>query len=303
MKDKKTLITIIILLVVFLPLGLVGTIKHFSTSKTNVDVNSNPNKEFIYNGKVYFYFSGKLLSTYDCTTCSLANTIIDDKNYHTNYYKAGKDTLSGVINTFYSVFKEDDNNVLYNIASKSKVDEYKEIKNYNTEATSGFLINHKDSGWGITFFEIGKIAVPSEYDYIALPSHLINKKLDTSKFIAKQNSLWFILKDDGTALNNAIKSEITDFNDNYYVTYDNGYHVFDYNGVEKLENLPKTNVYGVGKYIFVVNDKQLFIYDNCDEAMLKFVNLADYNELYFSVEENGIDVIIDGNVTETLELS
>ena len=54
MKDKKTLITIIILLVVFLPLGLVGTIKHFSTSKTNVDVNSNPNKEFIYNGKVYF---------------------------------------------------------------------------------------------------------------------------------------------------------------------------------------------------------------------------------------------------------
>ena len=115
--------------------------------------------------------------------------------------------------------------------------------------------------------------------------------------------MWFILKDDGTALNNAIKSEITDFNDNYYVTYDNGYHVFDYNGVEKLENLPKTNVYGVGKYIFVVNDKQLFIYDNCDEAMLKFVNLADYNELYFSVEENGIDVIIDGNVTETLELS
>ena len=75
MKDKKTLITIIILLVVFLPLGLVGTIKHFSTSKTNVDVNSNPNKEFIYNNKLYFYYENELLATYECSTCN--NSVMD----------------------------------------------------------------------------------------------------------------------------------------------------------------------------------------------------------------------------------
>ena len=156
---------------------------------------------------------------------------------------------------------------------------------------------------GITFLEIGKTSIPSEYDYIALPSHLINKKLDSSKFIAKQNDLWFILKDDGTLLHKAIKSEITDFNDNYYITYENGYHIYDYDNVEYLSNLPKTNVYGVGEYLFIVNDKQVFIYKDVKSTMIKFMALPDYKDLYFSIEESGIDVIIDGNVTETLELS
>lgn len=303
MKDKKTLITIIVLLVIFLPLGLVGTIKHFSIPSKIDNEKNNPNKDFIYNNKVYFYNGDKLMGTYDCSDCFIADTIIDDENYHTNYYKGGSKALPGVINNFFSIFKKQDSYVLYNVAGKNIIDEYREIKNYNTEATSNFLINRKNNGWGIAFLEIGKISIPSEYDYIALPSHLINKKLDSSKFIVKQNSLWFILNDDGTIFKNAIRSEITDFNNNYYITYDNSYHIYDYSGIEKLENLTKTNVYGVGDYIFIVNDNGLFIYKNCDEAILKFVSLPDYNELYFSVEENGIDVIIDGNVTETLELS
>ena len=46
MKDKKTLITIIVLLVIFLPIGLVGTIKHFSLPKQLDNGIENPNKEF-----------------------------------------------------------------------------------------------------------------------------------------------------------------------------------------------------------------------------------------------------------------
>lgn len=303
MKDKKTLITIIVLLVIFLPLGVFGTIKHFSVPK-KVDENlDNPNKDFIHNNKVYFYFGGRLVSTYDCDNCSLPNTIINDEDYHTNYYNGGTYAIDGVIDTFYSIFKKGDSYILYNIVSKNVINEYKEIKNYNVEATSDFLINHKDSGWGITFFEIGKTSIPSEYDYIALPAHLIDGKLDSSRFIAMKNSLWFVLNDDGTSIHNAIRSEITDFNNNYYITYDNGYHVYDYNDVEYLSGLPKTNVYGVGDYLFIVNNKQLFIYKDARGAMVKFVTLPDYDTLYFSTSERGIDIIIDGNVTETLELT
>lgn len=303
MKDKKTLITIIVLLAIFLPIGLVGTIKHFSLPKQLDNGIENPDKEFIHNNKVYFYIGDKLMSTYECSTCSIADTVIDDSKYHTNYYKGDDLVLSGVINNFFSVFKKDNNYVLYNVVSKGIVDQYKEIKNYNTEATSSFLINHKSSGWGVLFFEIGKVAIASEYDYISLPSHLINKKLDTSKFIAMRSNLWYILKDDGTSVHKALRSEIVDFNDNYYITYDNGYHIYDYEDVEYLSALPKTNVYGVGDYIFIINDKQLFIYKNLNEAMVKFMTLPDYKDLYFSVEENGIDIIINGNVVETLELS
>ena len=112
MKDKKTLITIIVLLVIFLPIGLVGTIKHFSLPKQLDNGIENPDKEFIHNNKVYFYIGDKLMSTYECSTCSIADTVIDDSKYHTNYYKGDDLVLSGVINNFFSVFKKDNNYVL-----------------------------------------------------------------------------------------------------------------------------------------------------------------------------------------------
>lgn len=304
MKDKNTLITIIILLIIMLPLGILGTIEHFQGPKKIDESLNNPNKEFILNNKVYFFVGEKLISTYECNNCAIADTVIDDNQYHTNSYKNGNKILDTPINEYFSIFKKDNSYILYNIVGKSIVDEYEEIKNYNVDAVSNFIINHKKSGWGITFFEIGKTAIQSTYDYIAIPSHFIGQKLDTSKFIVKQNNLWFILKDDGTPLINAIASEIVDFNDNYYITYDNNtYHIFDYNGIEYLSAIPKTNVYGVGDYLFIINDKQLFIYKDAKGSIVKFVTLPDYKDLYFSLEEKGINIIIDGNITETLELS
>lgn len=304
MKDKKTLITIIVLLVIFLPLGALGTVKHFSVPKENTPSGSdNPNKEFILNNKVYFYVGDKLSSTYECDECTIADTVINDKDYHTNYYKDGKEVLTGVINDYFSVFKKSNAYILYSVVGKSILDEYKEIKNYNVLSTNNFLITHKANGWGIVFLGLGKKAITNDYDYIAVPSHLNGSVLDASKFIVKKDNLWYIIKEDGTAVNNAINSEIVDFNDNYYVTYDNGYHIYDYDNVEYLDGLTKTNVYGVGEYLFVVNDKQLLIYKDASAPLIKFVVLPEYKDLYFSVADEGINVIIDGNVTETLELS
>lgn len=304
MKDKKTLITIIILLVIFLPLGAIGTVKHFSTPKENAPSGSdNPNKEFILNNKVYFYVKDELKSIYDCDNCTIADTFIDDAEFHTNYYKDGKEVLTGVINDYFSVFKKGNSYILYNVSGKSILNEYNNIKNYNVLSTNNFLITYKSSGCGIIFLGLGKKAIQNDYDYISVPSHLNNGVLDASKFIVKKNNLWYILKEDGTAVNNAISSEIVDFNDNYYVTYDNGYHIYDYENVEYLSELNKTNVYGVGDYLFVVNNKQLFIYKDVSNNMLKFVMLPEYEDLYFSITSEGINIIIDGNVSQTLELS
>ena len=304
MKDKKTLITIIVLLVIFLPLAITGTYKHFSIeNKKSINSGDNPNKEFILNNKVYFYVDNKLVSTYECDNCELANTIIDDVKYHTNYYKDGSKEISGTINNYFSIFKKENSYILYNFVSKGIIDEYRDIKNYSVESLSSFLINRKSSGWGVIFFEIGKSAIPSDYDYIALPAHLINKKLDSSKFIAMKNNMWFVLDSSGSAISSAVKSEIVDFNDKYYITYDNGYHIYDYNNVEYLSTLPKSNVYGVGKYLFIVNNNQLFIYEDANLSMIKFITLPDYKSLYFSQESDGIDVIIDKNVSQKLELT
>ena len=187
MKDKKTLITIIVLLVIFLPIGLFGTIKSFSTTKSDVK-DDNPNKEFKYNNKLYFYYNDKLLSTYECSTCTLATSSIDDINYHTNYYKSDDKELAGVLNEYYGLFKENDNIILYNLVNNKKIDSYKSIKNYNIEATSKFAITEKSSGKGVIFFDLSNSPIPNIYEYITLPSHIIDNKLDTSKFIVKKDN-------------------------------------------------------------------------------------------------------------------
>ena len=302
MKDKKTLITIIVLLVIFLPIGLFGTIKSFSTTKSDVK-DDNPNKEFKYNNKLYFYYNDKLLSTYECSSCTLASSSIDDINYHTNYYKSENNELASVINEYYGLFKENDNIILYNLVNSKKIDAYKSIKNYNIDATSKFAITEKSNGMGVIFFDLSSSPIPNEYEYISLPAHIIDNKLDTSKFIVKKDNMWSIISANKEVDVAPIIDEIVDFNDNYYITYANDtYHVYDRNNIEYLENLPKTNVYGVGKYIFVLNNNQLFIYENCLSPVIKIMELPNYNSIYFYQNNNEVDIMIDGNLQETLEL-
>lgn len=302
MKDKKTLITIIVLLVIFLPIGLFGTIKSFSTTKSDVK-DDNPNKEFKYNNKLYFYYNDKLLSTYECSTCTLASSSIDDINYHTNYYKSDDKELAGVLNEYYGLFKENDNIILYNLVNNKKIDSYKSIKNYNIDATSKFAITEKSSGKGVIFFDLSNSPIPNVYEYITLPSHIIDNKLDTSKFIVKKDNMWSVISANKKVDVAPIIDEIVDFNDNYYITFaNNTYHIYDRNNIEYLENLPKTNVYGVGKYIFVLNNNQLFIYENCLSPVIKIMELPNYNSIYFYQNNNEVDIMIDGNLQETLEL-
>ena len=302
MKDKKTLITIIVLLVIFLPMALFGTIKNFSVSKSNVK-DDNPNKEFKYNNKLYFYYNDKLLSTYECSTCTLASSSIDDINYHTNFYESESTELASVINEYYGLFKENDDIVLYNLKNNKKIDYYKSVKNYNIDATATFAITEKSSGKGVIFFDLSNSPIPNEYEYIALPSHIIDNKLDTSKFIVKKDNMWSVISANKEVDVAPIATEIVDFNDNYYITFANDtYHIYDKNNIEYLENLPKTNVYGVGKYIFVLNNHQLFIYENCLSPVIKIMELPSYNSLYFYQNNNEVDIMIDGNLQETLEL-
>ena len=302
MKDKKTLITIIVLLVIFLPIGLFGTIKSFSATKPDVK-DDNPNKEFKYNNKLYFYYNDKLLSTYECSTCTLASSSIDDINYHTNYYKSDDKELAGVLNEYYGLFKENDNIILYNLVNNKKIDSYKSIKNYNIDATSKFAITEKSSGKGVIFFDLSNSPIPNVYEYITLPSHIIDNKLDTSKFIVKKDNMWSVISANKEVDVAPVSDEIVDFNDSYYITFaNNTYHIYDRNNIEYLENLPKTNVYGVGKYIFVLNNNQLFIYENCLNPVIKIMELPNYNSIYFYQNNNKIDIMIDGNLQETLEL-
>ena len=114
MKDKKTLITIIVLLVIMIPISGYATYKHFYIPKNTLKENTN--KEMFFDNKVYLYLDGQFLGYYDCTTCSKVDYIINDNSYHTNYYRNGTEDMNGAINSMYAIFKENDQAVVYNLS-------------------------------------------------------------------------------------------------------------------------------------------------------------------------------------------
>lgn len=300
MKDKKTLITIIVLLVILIPLSIYSTYNHFYTPKKTVKENTQ--KEEFFDNKVYFYLDNNLLGYYDCKTCTNVEYIINDDKYHTNYYKSGTLNNSVTINNMYAIFKENNDFVLYNIVGKSIVGKYQEVKNYKVKSSSKYIIYKNERKYGVINFDSGGSPIPCDYDYISIPSHLNDSILDNSKYIVLTNNIWKILDNK----NNVIVSsneEIVDFNNEYYITYNNGYNIYDYHGNKYLESIPKSNVYGVGDYIFILNDKQLYVYKNLNENIITFRILKDYNTIYFNKTSKNIEIIIDENVSEVLELS
>lgn len=305
MQDKKTLITIVVLLAVFLPATIAGTYRKF-TRDENALIDDNPNHDLIYNDKVYFYLNDELVSIYECSNCSEIKTEINDNEYHTNYFKNGDYKLPVVLNKNFALIKENDKNYIYNLLSGKTISGYDAIKNYNVEHTEFVLIVSNNNKWGVIGIDenAAQLKINFDYDYIALPSHIINGLLDTSKFISMVNQEWYILNSDGTSDYQAFNSEIVDFNSKYYISYENdAYHIMDYNNQEYLSSVNKSGVYAVSDYIYLISNNSLYIYSDCSSSPLKSINLPSYGNIYFNQLESSVEIIIDDNLYYTIELS
>ena len=305
MQDKKTLITIIVLLVIFLPLAIVGTYRHV-TKDDSVIVDDNPNHDLIYNGKLYFYYGNRLLGTYECSNCKQVETSIDDTNYHTNSYRIGTYNLPVVISENLALFNQDGTDYIYSISVGRTISSLVAIKDYKIMHTEQVLITKNSSGWGIaSISENGMLPIVGNlYDYISLPAHLINGLLDTSRIIALRNGTWYVLNKNDTTDYRTFDVEIVDFNDNYYITYNNGYHIIDGTHKEYLATVTKNAAYAAGEYILIIdNDNNLLVYRDCNEEALQTIELPNYETIYFNQTDAGVEILIDGNLYQTIETS
>lgn len=304
MDDKKTLITIIVLLAIFLPAAVVGTYRSSTRADDGpVIEDDNPNHELLFNNKVYFYYNDQLLGTYDCSDCTATSTVIDDTAFHTNYYKNGDRDFPTVLNSAVAIIHQNNLDYVYSIALGRTISNFNALKDYNVEHTSPILIAKSGNFWGVVSITAEAIVpvIDYRYDYISLPAHLIEGKLDTSKFIAKSNDLWYIINDDGTSDYMAMRSEVVDFNDNYYVAFDDSYHVYDYNNQEYLSTVAKDEVYATSEYILVLSESTLSVYQDCQAAALQSITLPSYTSIVFNQTEAGVEIILDGNLYQTIE--
>ena len=301
MYDKLTSKIIIVLLVIFVPLSIIGILNRKDEMQNTVD--ENPNKETFYNNKVYFYNANELLGTYSCLDCKKTETIIDDTNYHTNYYKYGTEELKTVQNSILAIFNEGDKIEFYNIVSQKKTMEFDAIKTYNISNNNNLYFGKIANFWQIIeITEEGvKSAVLDSFDYVAIPNHIENNILNSDKLIVRKNNNWEIL--DITNNKSIITNinEIVDFNDYYYIVYNNGYQILTYNNIEILPNLIKNYVATVGDYLFIVsNGNTLFIYKENNLTNYETMTLPEYTEIDFINSDEGIKIMLDKNLYQTI---
>ncbi len=310
MKNKKiALINIVILLVIFLPITIIGLVKHIQDSA----VIENPNHDFFYDNSLWFYDAkDNLINTYKCKSsiCELAKPIIDDDTYHINYYKDGVDDVikyNGSSHTFIN-----DNNVisLYDIRNGKSFINLKSIKTYNTTLDNNLYIvqNGINNLWGVikidnTGTNDFKNIIPLDYEFIGLKNKLTEDgKLDTETFIVSKNSMWYLINQTNTTMCQAIDMPLVDYSPNYIIGYRDEYMIFNYNGERLYEQYHIDSYTYADKYIGLIQDQTLYVYNNIE--LLKTYELSgDNNDISFTYSDNKLNISIGNLLLDSLNVS
>ena len=301
MKDKKTLITIIIILVISLGFGIKGRM----LSKGNVITDDNKNKDFIYNNTVYFYKDNTLVGKYPCKgTCIEAVSTLKSEEYPINIYTLGEEKKINNLNNDYALFKENENILLYNYNFNKSLMTIEEINNYNVKHSNPILIIKKEGKYGVLSLSGMTPILPFKYDYVAISNRVKNDVLDTSKFIVKEDGIWFIMDQEKKYNDPGFIDVIVDFNDKYIITKnDLGYHINDYDGNVYLDDISKKEVHAIGDYVLIISDNNnLYLYNDVQGEFITTLELPEYKEIDFKLSDDNISIYIDGKENNSISL-
>lgn len=308
-KHKKiSFIISIILFVLFFPLTIIGMISHFS--------NANPNHEFHYKDKLYFYDkSSNLIGTYDCNyeNCGYAKETIEDEEYGIDYFKLGLEPTA-LIDDKYAIIGDyavnQDEVIIYDIVNKSKIGTYPEYKIYNVGLTdNNVIVKNKEGKYGVIKLNESILPVlPFEYDFIGIPKIVDSSKnkIIANSFIVKKDDHYSIVGSDGTMLSSQLNIPITSFNTSTMVLKnENGtYGLYNYDGTVNLPGEYKYIGY-ISEYIEVKDNNGNYFILSSDgiNRVSQVYQITDESNISSKINGTNLEIIIDGEMKETIEIS
>ena len=301
MKDKKTLVVILILLC----FSIFCAAKGIALNKKGYVVDDNKNKDYIYKNSIYIYKNNQLLNKYDCQgNCTEAISTIENEKYPINIYHLGNSENLKNLNNDYALFKEDEKIKVYNYNFKKVLIEYDEINNYNVKHTDPILIVKKDGKYGVLSLKNMSPILQVKYDYIAIPNKVTDDVLDTSKFIVNEEGNWYIMDKDKKYNEIPFTDPIIDFNDKYIITKNNlGIQINDYSKNTYLNDISKKGVYCIGKYILIIsNENTIYVYDDLQNNFITSLEIPNYQKIDFKMVNKMIEIYIDGKIDKTINI-
>lgn len=276
-KNKGTLTTIIILLIIFIPASIIGTYNHFK--------DPNENHDFIFEGSLYFYDNDELLGTYKCktTTCDYASYTLLDKDNQV--------LKTSLYNKQYAYIKDGDNIYLQDIVNGWNITEYKELYGYSLPIDNNSIIvkNINDKYGIVSIEESVKVYLESKYDSIKLNPKWGSAVTSLDKIIVKSETNWQIINDKKEAIFTS-ENEIKNFSDNYVVLATDTalLNIVNYKNEAMFSDL----------FIYDIEEKSNFIIISANDKKIVYEYMAEpefiYNEVgRFEVE---YDIKMEGNV-------
>ena len=315
MKNRKlTLSVIIILLVIFLPITIFATTTHFNKK----EVVDNPEHQFKYKEKLYFYDKDTLLGTYECQNfteyCDLASTR-SNFYYSLNEYKPEKNSKIPIIENRYAFLwdTEMDNlleteYVLYDIVEQRVLAKYKEVKNYGIGIENDlYIVQNAKELWGIVQLNSELTAeIPCEYSYLGLVNRKDTEsgKIIADYFAALKDNTWSLIDLQKAEFTGKFTQEIVSYDGQYVILKENDLMALkDYQGKSFLEPYPYINFYS--KYLMIIdNNSEFYLYDLSNEkVMSKTYKVESIEEVRIETENNQIEIYIRENLEESIEIS
>ncbi len=301
--NKSTLYTIIVLLVITLPLAVYGTILHVQSAPTEEE-KENPNHEFHYKNKLYFYKqNGELQATYNCSSesCGYVKTSIDDDEYGINYYKDGQKEELVYDQGNYVLIEDGLKIMLFDKNLAKEIVVYDKIKDYHTDLANNLLIVKSEDKWGVLAIDTLQNIIPYNYDFIGLANKVTDDVLQTNRFIVFEKTRWYLFDENGESLTQGITEPIVDYNDKYLITAQK--EIYDYSSNQITPNINYDAVYIVDNYVILMNNNLLLVFNDLNEPYIGRGTVGTYNNITFKVNENVLEVYTDGSQGTTIDLN
>ncbi len=214
---------------------------------------------------VFLSEGGAEIGSYTCDNkdeklCSVAiNNYRDILDVPKVVDEAGNDVVEyvGIVNEDYVFINDTDNEsvkniILYSIKKQERVATYHDVKSYDG---GYYIVSDTNNEYGLIQIDTEvKELIKHQYSYLGM--------IDNESYLVAKESKGFILinkKDNGVS-KHVNASEIKYYNNNYMVVKNDGtYSVYNLKGKELESGYTFATVRG--KYIFLVDNKQVFVRD------------------------------------------
>lgn len=315
MKNKKgTLITIIVLLIIFLPLSIFSTVLHIKVKNPVID---NPNHEFFYNNKLYFYDNDNLLGTYNCQSgdyCDYA-PMRNNSEYLLDEVKIQPNTKFTLINNRYAFLMDtvitnlsDADIILYDIETEHEMGRYKSVKNYGVGINQGeYIVQNKDGYYGVLQFYDGvqlRIPFTEQYEYMGVcQDDFFDKTMTNQLFAVFKNNVWYLIDDNNNVNSSEFANPIVSYNDNYVITKENDLMNIYTTSHTLVLNGSFSYLDFWANYLAVIENNEFYIYNmNTKEIISLKYPVNSQEDISYKIENNHLLVYVNDEIKENIAI-